>query len=316
MKKNKKLLSGICVLIAIACSLGTKQVISFLNGGGDKLPAEVNGVRVGETSAEKNARFAQEEKEQQALRDAELIDAPEEGLSRVSFEDLEQPAPLIGKSEVILFRTQYIVSFNNETNCPNYVCWRLTKDRTKGGEKRSDTFVGDPSLNVNSRVETTDYIGSGYDRGHMCPAGDNKNDSRAMLESFFMSNICPQAHGLNDGDWRELEEICREWARDYGDLYICCGPIYDSATPRTIGKRKNVKIAVPDRFFKVVLAMGRAPKAIGFIYPNNDTSREMRSYAVSVDKVEDITGFDFYPQLPDDQEKKLEAQCNPSSWGI
>ena len=137
-----------------------------------------------------------------------------------------------------------------------------------------------------------------------------------MDESFCMTNICPQNHNLNVGLWNDLEIQCRSWAKNYGTVYICCGPIFDNNNPKTIGQRRNMRIAVPDRFFKVVLTMGRVPKAIGFIFPNKACSGDMRDYAVSVDKVEREANMDFFFQLDDKQEKQLEKECNPAAWGI
>ncbi len=242
-------------------------------------------------------------------------DVRSEGLSQVDGELLEQPAPL-AKNEVILFKNSFIVSYNIETKCPNYVAWRLSKKRLRGNATRLDEFIGDDVIAEPSRVETSDYYGSGYDRGHMCPAGDNRNDQSAMNQSFLMTNICPQDHDFNSGDWNDLEQMCRQWTKDYGNLYIVCGPIFESKSPKTFGRRKNIKVSVPDKFFKVVLMLGKQPKAIGFIYPNKNTGKDIRSYCVSVDRVERITGIDFYPNLPDNIEKKVEAECNPAQWGI
>lgn len=317
-KKNKKTLQGktlsavvaLCVILCIGLAK---------NCDGNELPADVNGGHVFKSSQERTAELVEKEEAKKKAEeeiDENLQEAPSEGIQRKVYEDLEQPAPIIGKREVLIFKNQYIVSYNTETLCPNYVCWILTEDRIRGNVKRTDDFYGDPALNEENRVETTDYNGSGYDRGHMCPAGDNKNSETVMRESFAMTNICPQANNLNRGDWNELESKCRDWVKKYGTLYICCGPIFDSKNPKKIGKRKNLKISVPDRFFKVVLCLDDNPKAIGFVYPNNDTNKPMRSYAVSVDEVEKITGIDFYPQLDDAEEKALEAKCNPSEWGI
>lgn len=256
------------------------------------------------------------EEERAVYNDTE---APDEGLSQLVYdeEDLEMPGELIGKNEIILMKSQFSLSYNTTTYCPNYVCWRLYSNRTRGGEQRPDDFIPDISLTEPLQVNTHDYSGSGYDRGHMCPAGDNKNSHNAMMESFMMTNICPQNHDLNSGDWNELEELCREWADDYGDLYICCGPIFDSAHPKTIGKRgRDIRISVPDRFFKVVLLMGSKPRAIGFIFPNEGTRRDLRTYAVSVDRVERETGIDFYPSLPDNVENKVERECKPADWNL
>lgn len=243
-------------------------------------------------------------------------EAPSEGLSQEVYENLEQPAPLTSKPEVLLMKTAFIISYNVNTLCPNYVAWHLTANRTNGKAQRSEQFSEDPVLSERTRVTTQDYAGSGYDRGHLCPAGDNKHDPKAMAESFLLTNVCPQNHALNEGDWNELEQQCRQWARDYGDLYIVCGPIFDTASPSRIGRRKGLRIAVPDRFFKVILRMGDQPRALGFIYPNQSTSKEMRSYCVSVADVERATGIDFYPQLPDDVERRVERTCKPAEWGI
>lgn len=246
--------------------------------------------------------------------DAEA-DAPSEGLSQVVYEQLEQPAPIEKNPEVLLFKSAFIVSYNLTTSCPNYVAWHLTDARTKGGAKRGD-YIEDMVLGESSRVLPSDFSRSGYDRGHMCPAGDNKNSEQAMAESFMMTNICPQDHDLNGGWWNDLEIRCREWANKGADLYIVCGPIFDTPSPKKIGNRKNLRVSVPDRFFKVILMMGDAPKAIGFIVPNLDLNEPISKFAVPVDRVEKITGLDFYPNLPDGLERKVERDCQPAAWGL
>lgn len=230
---------------------------------------------------------------------------------------MEQPRLTALRPELILQKTGFIVSFNTETNCPNYVAWYLTANRAKGrNSKRKDLFEGDPSIEKNRRIEYYDYNNVGYDRGHMCPSGDNKHNSKAMDDCFLMTNICPQAHNLNIGAWNDLEQECRRWAKNYGAVAIVCGPIFDKRPYRYVGQRRGYRIAVPDRFFKVVLMNGRIPKAIGFIYPNNDTNRPTRSFAASVDEVERQTGIDFFFQLDDKVENRIEAECNPAAWNI
>ena len=144
------------------------------------------------------------------------------------------------------------------------------------------------------------------DRGHMCPAGDNRWHWKAMQESFYMTNICPQNHNLNRGDWKELEEACRRWAQKEGRIYIVCGPVLYDRRHRTIGKKH--KITVPEAFFKVILCTdSNPPKAIGFIYKNAPGNHPLDSYVNTVDEVERITGIDFFPALPDEIEEKVEA---------
>lgn len=256
--------------------------------------------------------------EREAVEDPSVDEPAANGLSRSFIKDLEMPAEIVASSmsEMILCKSAFTISYNSRTLCPNYVAWHLTPERVDGKVERCDKFQPDPVLSERIQVTTQDYSNSGYDRGHICPAADNKHTEQAMMESFFMTNVCPQSPNLNAGDWKELEEQCRQWVRDYGDLYIAAGPIFDSKKPKTIGKRKQTKISVPDRFFKVVLMMEPKPKAIGFVYPNEKTNKEMRSYSISVDEVERITGLDFFHNLPDDVERRIERVHNPAEWGI
>lgn len=315
-KRRQKVIFMVCI-VQILLVAGINSLVSRC-AEGDRLPSEVAKVLPVVSSAERNATYAAEEETAKEAERAEkeAREAPSSGLSRRVYENLEQPAELSGKRETILMKTQFIVSYDTEKLCPYYVCWSLDAARVNGKVKRTDNFHADPVLTGNSVVETTDYNGSGYDRGHLCPAADNKNSEVAMDESFCMTNICPQNQSLNRGAWNELEQLCRDWARDYGTVYICCGPIFDRDRPRKIGTRKDVRISVPDRFFKVVLTLGRVPKAIGFVFPNERCDGDIRDYAVSVDRVEEITGMDFFFQLDDEEEEKLEKECNPAAWGI
>ena len=181
--------------------------------------------------------------------------------------DVLLPAPMEGTPEKILVRQGYTVSYNREHNLPNWVAWELTPEKLVERESRTDKFLPDPDLPEAEAVTTDDYKRSGWDRGHMCPAGDNRWHWRAMQESFYMTNICPQNHNLNRGDWKELEEACREWAQREGKIYIVCGPILYRQRHKTIGREH--RITVPEAFFKVVLCpTSNPPRALGFIYKN------------------------------------------------
>lgn len=234
-----------------------------------------------------------------------------EAVSDVAADGLEIPARLEGKTEQILVRTGYTTSYNSETRLPNWVAWHLTAGHTTGPYKRGgikfheDTDVAEP------RATDSDYYGSGYDRGHMCPSGDNKWSEAAQEQSFLFTNICPQDGGLNRGDWNELEIACRKWADEYGDLYIVTGPILYRGRHKTIGKNK---VVVPEAFFKVVLRTKGTPCAIGFIYKNTSGNRPKSAYVNTVDEVERITGYDFFPSLPDEIETKVEAEASISDW--
>ena len=227
----------------------------------------------------------------------------------ISVQNLEIPAKLKDRSEKILKRSNYTVSYNRNWNLPNWVAWELNKDETRGKNNRNEEFTSDPDLPKDNQVESWDYSGSGYDRGHMCPAGDNHFDAKAMNESFYMSNICPQDHELNKGKWNDLEIACRRWANRYGELYIVCGPIIDKRNGKRIGKEHEV--IVPEKFFKVVLITSTKPvRAIGYIFENNSSERPYKVH--TVDEIEKITGMDFFPNLPDNIEDMVESRYETS----
>jgi DNA/RNA endonuclease G, NUC1 len=225
--------------------------------------------------------------------------------------EYELPAPLKNRPEQILRRTGYTTSYNRDTRNPNWVAWHLTKAHTYGSHQRSkEVFTED--MDVTPRATDNDYYTSRYDRGHMCPAGDNKWDATAMSESFLFTNICPQNHALNKYEWNKLEIQCREWARQYGAVDIVCGPVYDHATPtRTIGRGH---VWVPDAFFKVVLCRSGQPKAIGFLVRNDGKKVSLESLVRTVDDIERLTGIDFFPALDDKVEKRIEAEANMQDW--
>ena len=219
---------------------------------------------------------------------------------------LEIPAQLIDRKEAILRRTGYTVSYNEDLLIPNWVAWHLTSDRLTGPAKRKGISFMEDTEAPGVLVNTHDYARSGFDRGHMCPAGDNKWSQQAMRESFLLTNICPQAPSLNRGDWNDLEEKSRQWAKKYGAVYIACGPIYDTKRPKRIG---NNKVAVPHAFYKVILINDKKnPQAIGFIFPNSAGHKPLKKYMVTVDSVEKRTDIDFFPALPDEIENRIEAE--------
>ena len=237
---------------------------------------------------------------------ADAASAPVAGGDELLSQDTPDGVP-----EQMLRRAGYTASYNKTTKLPNWVAWHLTADRTTGPAKRSGVdFQADMDVPA-PRAEDSDYYGSGYDRGHMCPAADNKYSEKAMEESFLFTNMCPQNGNLNRGDWNEMEQACRRWAKEYGGVYVVCGPILYKGKHKTIGKNK---VVVPEAFFKVVLRTGETPKAIGFIYKNAEGNRPKGDYVNTVDEVERITGIDFFLELPDDVENKVEATADIADW--
>lgn len=227
---------------------------------------------------------------------------------------IEIPVLLNGQPEQRIEHTAYTVGYNPRRLIPNWVAYCLETEEVTGNSSRSDKFLPDP-LVKGYAVVTKDYSGSGYDRGHMAPAGDMRWSEESMRESFYMTNICPQNHNNNAGDWKDLEELVRGLARRYGSIYICCGPVVtDEKT--TIGKQ--CRIVVPQAFYKVLLRRKTDGgwTAIGFVMPNEAGNRPLMTYMLTVDEVEEMTGIDFYPALPDGIENEVEAAYTVADWTV
>lgn len=226
---------------------------------------------------------------------------------------VEIPAALTDRTERVITHKGYTVSYNCDWKIPNWVAYELTDIEVEGEESRSNKFVPDPMVPEYETAYTEDYKHSGYDRGHMAPAADMKWHPQAMNESFYLSNICPQNHNLNAGDWKSLEEQVRDLASQKGSIYVVCGPIVP-ADYQTIGENR---VAVPSAFFKVLLQEENGEiHTIGFVYENKSGKRPMSTYARTVNEIEEITGIDFFPVLPNDIEEKVESEVDFSKWAV
>lgn len=175
-----------------------------------------------------------------------------------------------------------------------------TSGHIKGKAKRADNFRPDPS--APNCAELSDYKGSGYDRGHLCPAADMKISQEAVSETFFLSNMSPQAPVFNRGAWAKLEALARSYIRDSSDtLYVVTGPVFLGAI-ENIGENK---VTVPLFYYKALYCPKRGMTA--FLMPNRKIEDPLMAWVVSVDMVESLTGTDFFPQLPDETQNKLES---------
>lgn len=246
--------------------------------------------------------------------DADTTATAEEAEKYVGMEVPVVPVE-VSEKETNLKRSSYTLSYNHDKRNPNYVAWQLPAKHTWGPFKRKDFDFTDDETMPEPNGTKEDYFNSGYDRGHLCPAGDNKWSSKAMSDCFLMTNMCPQNHELNTYLWNYIEQQCREWAKSYGTLYIACGPLYEEGEDKrtkTIGQNK---VAVPDAFFKVILCMDSIPKAIGFVCPNSSQKgKRAAEFVKTVDEIESLTGYDFFSLLPDSIETLVESRYDYNQW--
>lgn len=211
--------------------------------------------------------------------------------------------PQYGSEEDIVVHTGYTASYNHSTLCPDWVAWELTAEEAEGKLEQQRNFSRDPEVRF-PKASREDYSGCGWDKGHMAPHADMKWSHKAMAESDYFTNICPQDHEMNSGAWRKIEELCRRLALRYGSVYIVCGPIYDSDPPRHIG---SACVHVPDRFFKALaVADGEGFHTVAFLVENNRQEGSPRSYAVTVDEVEALLQRNLFPKVPEEAENHYE----------
>lgn len=215
-----------------------------------------------------------------------------------------------GSADQFLCREAYAVGYSYTHKQPLWTAYHISKDSVAKRFKRSNDFKEDQEIPKQYRSLLTDYKGSGYDRGHMAPAATIDVSEEAMQESFLLSNMSPQLPGLNRQGWRYLEEYVRDWTKSRGDLYVFTGPIF-SSTDKHIGNG----VTIPSAYYKIIYDANLPGDAIAFIVPHFPANKEdLRNLIVSVDLVEEKTGLDFMPYVPDDMENKIEEETE-LLWG-
>ncbi|MEI6750531.1 MAG: DNA/RNA non-specific endonuclease [Bacteroidota bacterium] len=218
--------------------------------------------------------------------------------------------PQTNPKDNIVSHTGYSLLFNNKHKQANWVAYELTSAETNKQFERTNKFLPDPAV-TSGTANDNDYKGSGYDKGHLAPAADMGWSSTAMAESFYYSNMSPQTPGFNRGIWKRLEELVRIWAIEYNSVYIVTGPVLTNGLP-SIGANK---VSIPKYYYKVILDYTEPGiKGIGFIIPNTNSNKPLYNYAVTIDSVEKYTGIDFYPALPEKQEKLIESTICLKCW--
>ena len=244
--------------------------------------------------------------------DAPTIEFPERETSAYAGEEHFLPSAVKG-SDVYHYRN-YSLSYNDAYEQADWVAYVLTKDNlVKPWQQRNDNFRPDVAIRTGSATPE-DYRGSGYDRGHLVPAADMAYDAAAMDETFLLSNITPQARNFNQGIWRELEELTRDWAKKFGRLYVVSGPVLTREPKGYIGRDNEV--AIPAAYFKVLLDLDDPErKGIAFLLDNEVNYEPLYKFATSIDAVEALTGLNFFEDfMPEELETELEGSYNIDLW--
>ncbi|WP_100845008.1 DNA/RNA non-specific endonuclease [Flavobacterium sp. 5] len=212
----------------------------------------------------------------------------------------------------IIKHLYYTLSYNEDKEQAEWVAYELNGSNDKKNKFERPFFIKDPKVTSGS-ADWKNYKKSGYDKGHLCPAGDMTFDKKAYDETFYTSNIAPQLHDFNDGVWNKLEQKTRYWSVKYKKLYVITGGIL-SSNLKTIGKEN---VAVPNYFYKIIGSdLGGKFKMIAFLVPNAKSDKPLYDFVVSVDTIEKMTGIDFFSKLEDKIETNLEKKNDYKEWSF
>lgn len=210
----------------------------------------------------------------------------------------------------VVHHRYYSLSYADAFEQAEWVAYELRSEQLSNNDFDRPYFEMDPAVEEVS-ADWKNYKNSGYDRGHLCPAGDRRFSIEAFEETFLTSNISPQDHNFNSGVWNFLEQRVRQWAKKYDEVYVITGGVLRPGL-KTIGYEK---VAVPEAFYKIVLDESEGDyRAIAFLIPNKPTTISFYEFVVSIDEIESLTGIDFFAELPNDVEMELEANINDRSW--
>lgn len=233
----------------------------------------------------------------------------------------------------------YALEWDNTKRHANWVAFTFDTTTSADNVKRTDAWSVDPKLPAEMQVQESDHKNDGFDKGHLCASEDRVYLKEANEQTFYYSNMSPQLKDFNGGFWRKLETRVQTWGRStadgvYDKVYVTKGgtlnkllknfkgTTVDGGTPTTDANGFTIHgLACPEYYFMAVLSQkDDVFHAIAFLVPHkegmteNPSSDELKEYVVSVDKLEEETGIDFFCNLPDVLENEVEAACNLNDW--
>lgn len=209
-------------------------------------------------------------------------------------------------------RLEYTVDYDVENKIPRWVAYDLTVTELDGTNTREGkNFRPDPEVNA-PQADNYDYRNSGYDKGHMAPAADFKWSEKAMDDTFYYTNCCPQKPYFNRHAWEKLESRVRSWAGKFGCLYVVTGSIVGDCVNGKLGANQ---ITIPDAFYKALLTKdGDTYHSVAFVMHNLDTPQPYVECSMTINALEEITGVDFFCALDDSIEEQVEGTVDRRFW--
>ena len=218
--------------------------------------------------------------------------------------------PKIDSGENIIHHKYYDLVYDEGHEQAKWIFYKLYPSYLDGPFKRKNDFRIDPKISTGS-ANHEDYLGSGYDRGHLMPAADMTWSADALSESFFYSNMSPQHLSFNRGVWKRLESKVRDWGRKSDSLFIVTGPVFVNNAP-VIGPNN---VSIPNAYYKVVLQFkdGKGT-GIAFQFPNEASKKDLRFFTSSIDALELFLGLDFFNKRIDSTFLEIESEVHQMDW--
>lgn len=224
--------------------------------------------------------------------------------------EFEEDVFPMSTTATLVHHAYYSLSYSEPYEQAEWVAYELKKSHLSYNKFDRPYFVQDREVQTGS-ADWRNYKNSGFDRGHLCPAGDRRFSYEAFLETFLTSNISPMNHDFNRGVWNDLEKQVRRWAKIKDGVFVITGGVL-SDNLNTIGEEG---VGVPDHFYKIVANRTKGNwELIAFLIPNRPISDSYREYTTTIDNIEAKTGIDFFPNFEDDLEEKLESSLQRGPW--
>lgn len=227
-----------------------------------------------------------------------------------------------------LSKPDFSLSYNNNTGTANWVSWHLSSAWT-GDTPRCNCFKRDNDLPSSFfRATSSDYTNSGFDRGHLCPSADRNGSEDSNENTYYMSNIAPQAPDNNRKSWANFESYLRSLTLDGNEVHIIAGVLGNGGTGSNGFATfiDNGNITVPDSFWKVALILPNgtndinrvttSTRVIAINVPNDQgITSDWTQFRTSVDAIESLTGYDLFENITNSVESVLESVVDngPSS---
>ena len=225
--------------------------------------------------------------------------------------DQNYEMPVQATREQPVRHTLFCLSYSEGYELPSWAAYQLTPEQARATGTFREKFEEDPAVTTGTSTNK-DYRDAGFIMGQLIPAEDMLISPKAVEESFLMSNVVPMKPAFNKYIWKTNARLIHEWAKEGNTLYIVTGPVLADAPFGSFGPNK---VSIPVRYYKAVLDVN-GERAIGFLFRNNVASGNPKSFAVSVDELEKITGLDFFPSLPDEMESRVESSTDFSRWNF